>query len=68
MALQCPVCGGKKYDMVQGAVTTNPPIAVFYNCSRCSVMFTDVSKFFTGGRPRPYASPPPPMSPMSSEK
>ena len=58
MAFQCPVCKHKQYSLYAttrettetGEYKTN----TFYKCDRCSVVFGDPHKFFTGGRNNPY--------------
>ena len=40
MMLRCPLCGCSQYEE-EGK---------YFRCSRCTVMFTDVKKFYSGGR------------------
>ena len=40
MMLRCPLCGSRQYEK-EGK---------YFRCTRCTVMFTDVKKFYSGGR------------------
>lgn len=49
MALfKCPICGSNAYDTVydtSNAVFGSASVALYYECSQCSVLFTDPKKF-----------------------
>ena len=40
MMLRCPLCGCRQYEK-EGK---------YFRCTGCTVMFTDVKKFYSGGR------------------
>jgi hypothetical protein len=40
MMLRCPLCGCSHYEQ-EGS---------YFRCTRCTVMFTDMKKFYSGGR------------------
>ena len=45
---ECPICGSNAYDTVydtSNAMFGRSSVALYYECSQCSVMFTDPKKF-----------------------